>query len=76
MLRELLEHNTGWYFAKSVENISREVFMNKINVLETSKVYSPTTTKELSPEQEAEVMAMIEKMEEDDDIEAVYHNIA
>ena len=48
----------------------------KINVLETSKVYSPTTTKELSPEQEAEVMAMIDKMEEDDDIEAVYHNIA
>jgi YebC/PmpR family DNA-binding regulatory protein len=48
----------------------------KINVLETSKIYIPTTTKELTPEQEAEVMAMIEKMEEDDDIEAVYHNIA
>lgn len=48
----------------------------KINVIETSKVYIPTTTKELTPEQEAEVMAMIEKMEEDDDIEAVYHNIA
>lgn len=48
----------------------------KINVIESSKIYVPTTTKELSPEQEAEVMAMIEKMEEDDDIEAVYHNIA
>lgn len=48
----------------------------KINVIETSKIYVPTTTKELSAEQEAEVMAMIEKMEEDDDIEAVYHNIA
>lgn len=48
----------------------------KMNVIETSKVYIPTTTKELTPEQEAEVMAMIEKMEEDDDIEAVYHNIA
>ncbi len=48
----------------------------KIEVLETSKIYLPTTTKELSPEQEAEVMAMIEKMEEDEDIEAVYHNIA
>ncbi|MCE3260415.1 MAG: transcriptional regulator, partial [Bacteroidetes bacterium] len=48
----------------------------KINLIETSKVYIPTTTKELTPEQEAEVMAMIEKMEEDDDIEAVYHNIA
>lgn len=48
----------------------------KIEVLETSKTYLPTTTKELTPEQETEVMAMIEKMEEDDDIEAVYHNIA
>jgi YebC/PmpR family DNA-binding regulatory protein len=48
----------------------------KIDVLETSKTYVPTTTKELTPEQETEVMAMIEKMEEDDDIEAVYHNIA
>ena len=48
----------------------------KINVIESSKVYVPTTTKELTTEQEAEVMAMIEKMEEDDDIEAVYHNIA
>jgi YebC/PmpR family DNA-binding regulatory protein len=47
-----------------------------INVVETSKTYVPTTTKELSPEHEAEVMAMIEKMEEDDDIQAVYHNIA
>ena len=47
----------------------------KINVIESSKIYVPTTTKELSPEQEAEVMAMIEKMEDDDDIEAVYHNI-
>jgi YebC/PmpR family DNA-binding regulatory protein len=48
----------------------------KITVIETSKTYIPTTTKELPPEQEAEVMAMIEKMEEDDDIQAVYHNLA
>lgn len=47
-----------------------------ITVVETSKTYVPTTTKELTAEQEAEVMAMIEKMEEDDDIQAVYHNIA
>ena len=48
----------------------------KIAVIESSKIYVPTSTKELTPEQETEVMAMIEKMEEDDDIEAVYHNIA
>ncbi len=48
----------------------------KLNLIESSKIYIPTTFKELTPEQEADVMAMIEKMEEDDDIEAVYHNIA
>jgi YebC/PmpR family DNA-binding regulatory protein len=48
----------------------------KIPVLETTKTYLPTTTKELTEDQEKEVRAMIEKMEEDDDIENVYHNIA
>jgi transcriptional/translational regulatory protein YebC/TACO1 len=48
----------------------------KYNVKESSKVFIPTTTTELSPEHEAEVMAMIEKMEDDDDVVAVYHNIA
>ncbi len=48
----------------------------KLNLIETSKIYVPNTFKELTAEQEADVIAMIEKMEEDDDIEAVYHNIA
>ena len=47
----------------------------KYNVKETSKVFIPTTTKELKEEQEKEVMALIEKMEDDDDIVAVYHNL-
>lgn len=47
----------------------------KYNVKETSKVFIPTTTKELDEEKEKEVMALIEKMEEDDDIVAVYHNL-
>ncbi|HLC82875.1 MAG TPA: YebC/PmpR family DNA-binding transcriptional regulator [Bacteroidia bacterium] len=35
----------------------------------------PTSYKELSEEQENEVMALVEKMEEDDDILAIYHNM-
>lgn len=46
----------------------------KIEIKESSKVFIPTTYKELNDEQEAEVLAMIEKMEDDDDIVAVYHN--
>ncbi|MCD6069257.1 MAG: transcriptional regulator [Bacteroidetes bacterium] len=45
-------------------------------IKESSKVFMPTTTKEITEEQEADVMALIEKMEEDDDILAIYHNIA
>ncbi|HSY76534.1 MAG TPA: YebC/PmpR family DNA-binding transcriptional regulator [Bacteroidia bacterium] len=46
----------------------------KIEIKESSKVFIPTSYKELTDEQEAEVLGMIEKMEEDDDIVAVYHN--
>ena len=48
----------------------------KYNVKETIKTYVPATTKELTEEQEIEFKKMIDKMEEDDDIMSVYHNIA
>jgi YebC/PmpR family DNA-binding regulatory protein len=48
----------------------------KYNVKETSIVFIPTTTTQLDEAQEAEVMGLIEKMEEEDDVVAVYHNIA
>ena len=35
----------------------------------------PTTTTELSEEQEEEVLGLIERFEEDDDVQAVYHNM-
>ena len=47
----------------------------KYNVKESSKVFIPTATKELTEQQETEVLALIEKMEDDDDIVAVYHNL-
>ena len=36
----------------------------------------PTTTKELSEEEANEVFEMIDKIEEDDDVQAVYHTVA
>ena len=36
----------------------------------------PTTTKELTEEQAEEVFEMVEKIEEDDDVQAVYHTVA
>lgn len=38
--------------------------------------YVPTTTKELSEEQQDEVFKLIETLEGDDDIQNVYHNLA
>ena len=57
---------------KILENIVENTINEVMNDLRPS--YSENGW--FTPEQEAEVMAMIEKMEEDDDIEAVYHNIA
>lgn len=48
----------------------------KYNVTETIKTFIPTTTKELTEEEEIEFKKMIDKMEDDDDIMSVYHNIA
>lgn len=36
----------------------------------------PTTTKELTEEQTDEVLEMIDKLEQDDDVQSVYHNLA
>lgn len=48
---------------------------HKIQVKETNKVFVPTTTVELPEDQEKEVLALIEKLEEDEDVVAVYHNM-
>ena len=46
----------------------------KYEVKESLKTFIPTTGKELTDEQEVDLQALIEKMEEDDDVLAVYHN--
>lgn len=48
----------------------------KYAVKETIKTFIPNTSKELTEEQEVEFEKMINKMEDDDDIMSVYHNIA
>lgn len=38
--------------------------------------YIPTTTKELSEEQQDEVLKLVEVLESDDDVQTVFHNLA
>ncbi|MBK8876467.1 MAG: YebC/PmpR family DNA-binding transcriptional regulator [Bacteroidetes bacterium] len=48
----------------------------KIEVISTELQRIPTNTVELTEDQQKEVEALIEKIEDDDDVQAVYHNMA
>jgi len=48
----------------------------KIEVRSAQLQRIPTTAKSLTPEQEEEVLDLVDKFEQDDDVSAVYHNIA
>jgi YebC/PmpR family DNA-binding regulatory protein len=46
-----------------------------ISVLEAKLMRIPTTYKELTPEQQEDMHKLIERLEEDDDVQEVYHNM-
>lgn len=46
-----------------------------LNVQMSALQYIPITTVEVTEEQEKDVMELIEKLEDDDDVQAVYHNM-
>lgn len=47
----------------------------KINILSAEKQRIPNTTVDLNEEQKKEVRELIETLEEDDDVQAVFHNM-
>jgi|ERR1035437_5781125 YebC/PmpR family DNA-binding regulatory protein len=55
-------------------NMQKGLEDKKIEIIETSKVFVTTTHKELSDEQELDLKKLIDRLEEDDDVVAVYHN--
>lgn len=55
-------------------NIQKGLEEKNFEIKESSKLFVPTSFKELTDDQETEVMNLIEKMEDDDDVLAVYHN--
>jgi YebC/PmpR family DNA-binding regulatory protein len=56
-------------------NISKGLDEKGIEIMESGTEYIPTTTKELSAEDQADVEKLIERMEEDDDVQNVYHTM-
>lgn len=57
-------------------NLQKGLEAQHLEVLESSLERIPTTYKELNAEQQEEVMKLIERLEEDDDVQNVYHNMA
>lgn len=49
---------------------------NKMNVKETNKLFIPANTIELNEHQINEVQSLIDRLEDDEDVVAVYHNMA
>ncbi len=57
-------------------NLQSALENNKIEVKKSELQRIPTHTKELTDEQVDEVLVLIDKLEEDDDVQAVFHNLA
>ena len=48
----------------------------KLEILQSGFEYIPTTTKSLNEEQQADVEKLLERLEEDGDVQNVYHSMA
>lgn len=57
-------------------NMLKFLESKNLNAKSSSLQYIPTTTKELSEAQQDDVLKCIEALEEDDDVQNVYHNLA
>jgi len=60
---------------KDFGNMQKALEAKKINIISSELERVPTSTVELTEEQVAEVMELIVKLEEDDDVQNVYHNM-
>ncbi|HVN48815.1 MAG TPA: YebC/PmpR family DNA-binding transcriptional regulator [Bacteroidota bacterium] len=78
-LDDLVQHEHELHIYTSFQEYGKmqKFLENKgIEVISAELQYLPTTTKELTEEQSKEVMELIDKLEEDDDVQSVFHNMA
>ncbi len=77
---EDIDENEGEIFIytafEDFGNMQKALEDRKIEVTSAEFQRFPMSTTELTEEQEEEVNKMIERMEEDDDVNHVFHNIA
>ena len=75
-MEEVFEDEDGVLLYAPFENfgaIQKELENRSLEILSSSFERIPQVTKQLSAEQQEEVLKLIEKIEEDDDVQNVYH---
>ena len=72
------EENAIFLYAPFEEfgNISKEIDSKGIEIIESGFDRIPMDTKEMSESEQADVDRLLERLEEDDDVQTVYHNMA
>ncbi len=84
---ELIDHGADEIFEEEDEiliyapfadygNLQKAIEEMEVEVIASGFERIPMDTKKLSPEQEADVEKLLEKLEDDDDVQNVYHNMA
>jgi YebC/PmpR family DNA-binding regulatory protein len=77
-LDDLVQHEQELQIYTSFQDYGKmlKYFEEKgMEIISSELQYLPTTTKELSEEQAKEVKELLEKIEEDDDVQSVFHNM-
>ncbi len=69
--QELLIYTSFQEYGKMLKYLEEK----KMEIKSSELQYLPNTTKELSEEQAKEVKELLDKIEEDDDVQSVYHNM-
>ena len=75
---EILQEEDGIYIYTNFSDfgkMQKALEERKIEVLKTAKERFPATTVSVTPEQKEEVIKLIEELEEDEDVQAVFHNM-
>lgn len=77
-LQEIWEEDSYGYIYTSFEDfgaMTKALEDRKVEVASSELTRIPLNTVEVTPEQEAKVQALVDRLEEDDDVQGVYHNM-
>lgn len=77
-LDDLVQEGSELYLYTSFQDfgkMQKALEERGLEATSTELQFIPTTTKELSPEEAAEVQTLLDQLEEDDDVQSVFHTL-